>query len=284
MADISKEPIELIEYFSEHWYKIVQGDQVHYLPSVTTKLGIVRKDGLDRWRGDIGNREADLKMYEAANKGKREHFAFETLLKGGTVVYEPWQHSKMSSAEIQALREKSQGNIVVLRTQEEMYNLHKLKRQLDILKPEIIAVEIKVFDLHRKDAGTIDHVYKIKEGTYEIAGKTPLHLPGGIYIGDLKTGNYLDDNVWLQLAPYAYCYEKMFGVTIAGALVTHTGSTIKSGIPGLKTLARSRETLLTRDYTDYRHAAALWERNHADATPELYEIPTIITMNKELAI
>ena len=90
--------------------------------------------------------------------------------------------------------------------------------------------------------------------------------------------------MWLQIAPYAVCYEKKYGVKIAGGLVTHTGATIKAGIPGLKTLYRTREELFDSDYVDYRHAAKLWERNHKDEQPESFVFPSLITMKVKEAV
>lgn len=273
------EPIVLVEWFDEHHYKITSDEKTHYLPSVTTKLGIVNKPGLSRWRGDIGNREADLRMYDAGQRGKRLHWAREVLLTGGAVVYDPWQTPIYSDQGILDLKEKYSGNVSILRTQDEMVQIVKLHRQLGILKPKVLGVEVKVYDLEFRDAGTIDGIYEIEGGVYMINGATPLKLEPGIYIEDFKTGNFLDDNVWLQLAPYARMWENMTRKHIQGTLITHTGAKTKKGIAGLATLYRDRETLLKKDYLDYRHAAALWERDHADDQPEQFEFPSILTLN-----
>lgn len=271
--------IVLVQWFDEHWYKITKNDTVHYLPSVTTKLGIVDKPNLARWRGDIGNREADLRMHEASDRGKRIHWATETALKGGAVIYDPWQTPVYTEQGIIDLKAKYGGSLAILRTQDEMVQMWKVQRQLEVLKPQVIDVEAKVYDIEHRDAGTIDGVYWIEEGDYLISGKTPIHLEAGLYINDLKTGKYLDENVWLQLAPYAWMWELIHGAKIAGALVTWTGATIKSGIPGLKTLVRTRAELFEKDYPDYRHAAALWEREHKDDQPQTFEFPSFIELN-----
>jgi hypothetical protein len=276
LAELEKR-IVLVEHHDEHWYKITVDAKVYYIPSVTTKLGVKDKPFLARWRGDIGNREADMRVYEAQQKGRRIHWAWETALKGGIVIYDPWQAPAYSESEIAALKAKHNGLVAPLRTADEMWHIVRLQRQFQILKPEVLAVEIKVFDLENRDAGTIDHVYKIKEGIYQIAAK-PVHLDAGIYVGDLKTGSSVDENVWMQLAPYAYMYEQMFHVELAGALISHSGSNLKTA-PGFKTLIRTRDMLMNRDYPDYRHASALWMRDHEDDEPKTYEFEALIKLN-----
>lgn len=269
--------IALVEWYNEHWYKVTENEVGYYIPSVTTKLGVVDKPNLARWRGDIGNREADLRMHEAGDRGKRIHWAWEVALKGGAVVFDPWQkqlHTPEAMAEIR----KKFTNVAILRTQDEMWQVLKLQKQFDILKPTVLAAEVRVYDIGSQDAGTIDSVYQIEAGSYAVAGAKPLALPGGIYINDLKTGSYVDENVWLQLAPYAVMYEKMNHCKVAGALVTHSGATVKGGVPGLKTLYRDRQTLMEKDYPDYRRASDLWLRNHADDKPSEYTFPAIITL------
>ena len=271
--------ISLIEYFNDHYYKVVEDDNVFFIPSVTTKLGIIDKPQLNRWRGDIGNREADLRMYEAANRGKRIHWAYETFLKGGVVIYDPWQKPTHSESDIEKLRVMF-GQVAILRTQDEMIDVWKLQRQYELLgKPKILAVEQMVYDTIGMDAGTIDNILEIKEGEYPVSGVKPLVLEEGIYINDLKTGKYVDDRVWLQLAPYGFMYERMTGKRIAGALVSHTGATIRGGIQGLKTMFRSRKQLLGDDYDDYRFASQLWLREHRDDKPQEFQFPSLITLN-----
>ncbi len=267
----------LIEWFNAHYYRVTENGTNRFIPSVTTKLGIVDKPNLARWRGDLGNREADLRMYEAGQRGTRIHWAYATALKGGAVVYDPWQNPVYTEEGLAELR-KEHRELAILRTQEEQWDICKLAEQYKRLDPEVLGVEQTVHDIQNNDAGTIDNILAVKAGAYLVAGSKPLVLSGGIYINDLKTGKYVDDNVWMQLAPYAFMYEKRFGITVAGALVTHTGSNIKTGIPGLKTLYRDRETLLGKDYSDYRHAAALWEREHTGEEPETFQFPSVITM------
>lgn len=267
----------LIEWFNAHYYKVTTEDgQVRFIPSVTTKLGVIDKPQLARWRGDLGNREADFRMYDAAQKGTRIHWAYATALSGGAVVFDPWQKPVYTEEGLAALRALHK-EIAVLRTQEEMWAICKLAEQFKRLDPEVLAVEQTVFDLEQNDAGTIDNVLKIKGGDYYVSGPKPLRLSPGIYINDLKTGSFIGDDVWLQLAPYTIMYEKKHGVQCAGALVTHTGSTIKSGIPGLKTLFCSRE-LLDDYYKKYRRISDVWMDRHEGEAPETFQFPSLITL------
>lgn len=278
MSIAEKSPaIVLVEHFDEHYYKVTVGEQNYYIPSVTTKLGIIDKPFLAKWRGDIGNREADMRSYEGAQRGKRLHWARETLLKGGAVIYDPWQNPVYTPDGIANLSVEHE-RLAILRTQDEMHTIHKFQKQFKALAPMVLGVEEKVFDIDQRDAGTIDAIYKIKEGDYMISGAKPIHLEEGIYIEDLKTGKSVDDNVWLQIAPYLVMYEKMHGVKCQGALITHTSSSLKTGIPGLKTMVRSRELLVSQDYHDYRHASHLWERENGGKSPDTLEFPSLIKL------
>lgn len=270
--------IVLIEWFNAHYYKVTVDGQARFIPSVTTKLGVIDKPQLARWRGDVGNREADMRSYEAAQKGTRIHWAYATALNGGAVVFDPWQRPVYTEEGLAALR-KEHGEIAVLRTQEEMWAISKLAVQFKHLNPQILGVEEAVYDIERGDAGTIDNILRIEAGEYFIAGPKPLRLSGGIYINDLKTGSFVGDDVWLQLAPYTIMYEKKHGVTCAGALVTHTGTSIKSGIPGLKTLFCSRD-LVEEYYKKYRRISDVWMDRHEGEEPETFQLPSLITMKK----
>jgi len=271
--------IALIEWFDDHFYKVIVDGKTRYIPSVTTKLGVIHKEALMKWYGDIGTREAELRKYDASQRGKRLHWARENLLTGGVVIYDPWQNPVYTEAQLADLKIQYNGKVVILRTQEEQFQIHKLQKQLKILKPKIVGVEVKVYDLENNDAGTVDGIYEIEEGDYLINGSKPLHLEAGLYVEDFKSGAYLDEMVWLQLAPYAVMCEAMFKKKIMGALITHTGANqIKGGVAGLATKYRDRETLFGKDYPAYRHAAALWEHKNKDREPETKEFPSFITL------
>lgn len=275
--------VVLIDWFSAHYYRVTLPDgQARFIPSVTTKLGVVDKPQLARWRGDLGNREADLRMYEGAQKGTRIHWARSVMLNGGAVIYDPWQRPVYTEEGIAELR-KQYKEVAILRTQEEMWDICKLEKQLKVLRPEILGVEEMVFDLEQNDAGTIDSILLLKPGEYLVNGKNPLSLAGGVYIEDLKTGHYLDDSVWLQIAAYTVMWEKKHGMKVSGAFVTHTGSSIKTGIPGLATKFCSREELLEY-YKKYRHISDVWLDKHEGEQPETFQFPSVVTLNLREAV
>jgi len=53
-------------------------------PSVTTVLGILKKDGLQKWRDSIGEKVAQWEMGRAARRGKATHTLVEQYLKNET--------------------------------------------------------------------------------------------------------------------------------------------------------------------------------------------------------
>jgi hypothetical protein len=272
---------KLVEFYDEHWYKVEDENGVNYYPSVTTKLGIVAKPYLAKWRGDIGNREADMRLFDASERGKRIHDAWWTMTMGGAVIYNPTKHPNFTEEEITTLKAEHGGIFYIVKYQDEMVQLNKLAAFLRIVKPEIIASEVIVYSHKYKEAGTIDNVFRIKEGEYLINGKKPLYLVGGVYIADLKTGNTLDDNAYMQMASYAKMWEERTGMAVAGTFGLHTGSKNKTGISGLGVNSRTLSEVLT-DFDDFRNVSKMWERNHKDDKPQTYEFPAIISFkNKE---
>ena len=280
--------VKLVEWFDSHWYKIVYQDKeivdgpdiTTYFASTTTKLGIVSKPFLARWRGDIGNREADLRLFEAQERGIRIHHGWYTLTTGGVVIYQPFQRPNYNEEEISRLMDAYAGNVAIIRYQDEMYDLWKLQRWIDVVKPKFLASEMTVYSLTNKDAGTLDNLVFIEEGDYMINGAKPLHLPCGIYLLDLKTGKQVDDNAFMQTADYFMCVKEMGLGDSVGTLILHTQAATKKAIEGLSTLYRSKEQV-EEDYKDYRLAAALWERKNADAKPNVFEFPSLLTLKKE---
>lgn len=273
-----EEPIVLVEWFNDHWYKVVKEGVPWWCASVTTKLGILDKPGLARWRGDVGNREADLRMHDAGQRGKRIHWAWATALEGGAVIYDPWQTPVYTPEGIAELTAKYNGKVAVLRTQDEMWQVDKLRRQHAILKPRVVAVELKVYDLDTMDAGTIDSVEEIAAGEYMVSGARPLALKGGLYVADLKSGTWLGDEANYQTAKYLAMYEKMNGVKCAGTLIRHTSASTKKGIPGLGVYLRTREQVYDEDLPMFERIAGIWNAQHKGDEPETFQFPSLITL------
>ena len=279
ISKVRPEPAVLVEWFDDHWYKVAKDGVLHWLPSVTTKLGIVDKPGLARWRGDVGNREADLRVHDAGQRGKRLHWAWATALEGGAVVYDPWQAPVYTEEGISALKAKFGGKVAILRTQDEMWQIDKLRRQYAALNPKVLAVELQVYDLETRDAGTIDSVEFIETGMYAVNGAKQVPLNKGIWIRDLKTGNWVGDEARYQTAKYLAMYERQYGVKCAGTLITHTSASTKKGIAGLGTYDRTREQVYDEDLPMYHKIAAVWDATHKDDQPETFQFPSVITLN-----
>lgn len=277
---MTKNPeVKLIEYFNEHWYRITLEDgKTDYFPSTNTKLRVIGKPFIAKWRGDLGNREADLRMFEASERGIRIHHAWYTLTMGGVVIFNPWQRPNYSPEDIAKLQDDNSGNVAVIQYQDEMLDVWKLQRWVEIVKPKFLGSEMTVYSLKNREAGTLDNLVEIQEGEYQVNGKTPIEFDGGIYVLDLKSGNNVDDDAYLQTADYGYMIEEMdASKKIAGTIVLHTGSALKTGIEGLATLVHNREEM-DKDYQDFRHAAALWERKNANAKPKVFEFPSLLTL------
>lgn len=262
-------------WFDDRWYKIKIEKEHRYIASVTTKLSVERKEGIDRWRGDVGNREADLRMNEASHRGKRIHYAWWVYVMGGTIAYNPWEAPIYTDEEIGKMKAATP-YFMVLSSQDEMLQLWKLQRFFEAVNPKVLHAELIVYSIEDDIAGTMDNAFMIEKGTYPVNGARGLVIPKtGIYVTDLKTGKFLDDHVWRQLAPYAVAYAKMGHGEAEGGLVLHTSATTRSGIQGLAVLSQSAEEL-KEDFEDYKHLAAIWKKNNPNAGPMVFEFPSLI--------
>ncbi len=276
----------MLEWFDIHWYRIEIEDskgkiEIRYLPSTTSKLSAMPKPFLSRWRGDIGNREADLRLYEAGDKGTRIHYASTVLAKEGAVVYNPYNHPNYTQDEIKQLQDEYfDRDVFILQDQDEMWQVAKFKQWLDVVKPEIIAYDKIVYDLDNNEAGTIDFIFKIKQNFYDVAGSKPFPLDGGYYITDLKSGKEIYDDNYLQVADYTKmaCNQVINEAEVKGALIIHTNATkTKKGIEGLTTKFSNMEKI-EEDYRAYRHVAAVWETINTSAHPKMIEFPSLLTL------
>lgn len=272
--------INLVSYYDEHWYKVSRKDQPDdYFPSVTTKLSVVAKDFLAKWRGDIGNREADMRLFESQNRGTRIHSAWETLTTGGVVLYQNWKHPNYSQEAVKEIEQKHDGKICLIPYQDEYLDVLKLYKFLDVVKPKILASELVLYSDIHKEAGTIDNVFEIKEGSYLIDGKEPVELVGGIYIADLKTGKSFDDTAYLQMAAYANMYTERTGQKVVGTLGMHTQAKARNGIEGFAGLPRIGGEV-AQDFQDFRHVSEMWLRKNKNSKPRNFTFPAMLSLNK----
>lgn len=273
--------IKMCSWFSEHWYKIQFEDgTIDYYPSATTKLSELGNKELLRWYGDVGTREAQKRMKEGGDKGSRIHHGAQIMVQGGAVIYNPMKHPNYTGEEISKMRKKY-NEVYVLEDQAEMLDIWKIKKLFSILKCQIIGTEFIVYSIKNREAGTVDLALRFKEdGVYEGINSKPIKIEAGIWLADYKTGN-LYDKANMQLADYGEMYLEMsskeIGELYKGALLIHTGSKTRTGIPGLALVLLDREQL-KEDYSDFRHTAAMWARKNKNAAPRLLEFPALLTM------
>lgn len=274
--------IKKIDYFDEHWYRLETENGIIFIPSVTTKLGITNKPFLARWRGDIGNREADMRLFEAQMRGSRIHECFEILCNGGTIVYNPSRYPTYTTEEIAALRQ-SHAILGISTYQDEYLDILKLTEFMKIVKPEILACEMTVYSLENNDAGTLDGLYRIKGGKYLVNGSKPLDIQEGVYVVDLKTGSMVDKNAYRQTAAYAACVKEMGIADPIGTIILHTQSKNRGGIEGLGVHLRNIEQM-NADYLSYRIVSSLWDDENKESAPRNFQFPSMISLVKGVKI
>lgn len=278
--------VKQIDWFDQHFYRVryineAKQEIVDYLPSTTTKLGALAKPFLIRWYGDLGTREANQRRDEAADRGTRLHWAWHIYITGGVVVYNPPQTPLYTKEEIDEIYKKYNGMVVVLTNQNEMWDMMKLQRFVEIVKPESVTSEAIVYDIENREAGTVDNIFDIKAGKYLVNGATPLVLPAGRFVFDLKTGASIGKEASMQVADYAVMAKKSSYGAIKGTLIGHTQAKTKSGIEGFS-LSYQDEAKVKEEYQDYRDIAKVWERNFGSKKPVIRQIPGMITLEKEV--
>jgi hypothetical protein len=272
--------VKMIDWFDDHWYRIrylnEQRIEVEeYFASVTTKLGILAKPHLIRWYGDVGTQEAKRKTRAAADRGTRIHWAWYTWTQGGAVIYQNPRTPAYEREEIDEIFKRFNGNVWILENQDEHFDFLKLVQMFNILKPRIVESEVKVYNVEHKEAGTGDNIFNLEEGNYQISGSKPLHLPGGNYMGDLKTGAQVSKEHYMQIAAYVFCAESMGYDIFQGALIYHTQASIRTGIEGLKVIYIPREELFQL-YEDYRDISRVWERQELGKKPIIRQMPCLV--------
>ncbi len=276
---MSNVEVKLVQFFDDHFYKldILNNDgklETRWMPSITTKLSIIDKPFLARWRGDLTNREADMRLFEAQQRGSRIHNAWSKFCEGGVIIFNPWNHPNYTEAEIAEIK-ASNPLWAILVYQDEMLALIKLQKLVEAIKPKMLYSERIVYSLSNNDAGTADNIWEIEEGDYKVNGAKPLYIPQGRYLVDLKNGNQVSEEAYAQTAAYLRCAEEMGDPTYAGTMILHTSSKNKGGIEGLGVHLRTGSEI-DSDYDTYRLAASLWDKKNPDFAPRVFEFPSMI--------
>lgn len=283
-------PIYSVEYFDDRFYKLQTNkdfqipntfnpNHVHfhedgkdlYLPSVTTILGVQPMGFLAKWRGDIGNREADQRLLEGQIKGSIIHDLCYKLITGKTII---WRNDKTNFPTYEAIEEMGKLNeeVFLCFSQDIMIQIARFNRLLDILNPKVIEIEKTVYYLNEMFyAGTIDYIWELESGDYQISTKKGEHIEAGRYVVDLKTGNNCDDKYFLQTIAYTKCLNE----EIKGNIIIHTNSDNKTGIEGIKLFIKE-----TKDFEPYwnqfKNYYSTFQFINKDIKPKLYEIPYLL--------
>jgi len=288
-----KVEVKQIAWFDDRFYKVrYENDKKveveDYIPSVTTKLGALAKPQLTKWVGDLGNREANLRRVESADRGTRIHWAWETYCGGGVVIYQPDRIPLYDKEELDELIKKFNGHYFILRNQDEMWSFTKLSKFHKAIKPYFTLNEHIVYDLGNRDAGTMDNLFGIEKGEYMICGTKPVKLERGLYLFDAKTGNYVGNEAKMQLSAYWGCVNYMDdnglielpdgsdGI-IKGAIIGHTSATTKNGIEGFSAIYIDGDELVDY-YRRYRNISEVWESEFGSVKPKIRQLEGYVAL------
>jgi hypothetical protein len=285
MVDKKTIDVKLFSWFDDRWYKVryineMKVEVEEYFASVTTKLGALDEPFIRRWYGQVGLEEAMRVLREAGDRGTRLHWAWQFLNNGGAIIYDPDRGAPYDDEELAGIKKYYNGNFFCLKNQDEMFQMDKLKRWLDIVEPIEVKCEQIVYNIEEKDAGTLDNLMLLGPGVYEINGSKPLKLEAGWYVCDLKTGSTISAKAKMQIARYSVMCEKLYAhekhpIEIVGALILHTSASMRSGIEGLATVHIPREELLALNQ-DYLDIAKVWNRQCKSQKPKVRQLPALI--------
>ncbi len=280
--------VNLIEWFNEHHYRIdftkipkdlkerygFKNIDIDYFPSSTTILGVAPKPFLAKWRGQVGNWEADRVLEESQNKGSRIHNATSIWMNGGKIIY---NNPKRPSFNEQQLSEIINNKpYLILKEQQEQLEVWRFVQWCKAVNPKFIANELMVFSLQYSYAGTLDNIFDIQGGKFEINGTKPIEIPTGRYIIDLKTGGEDDKGHSKQLASYMTAYEEDREKDIDGGIIIYTNAQTKGKIEGLKTVLYSREQL-EEQFQKFLNIKKVWDE-YGMEKPKIFELPAILSL------
>ncbi len=267
----TKRKHEPIDWFDEHYYLVLKNNEEVFYPSVTTILQVTPKPHLHRWRGNVGNEEADRKKHEGQERGRNVHDACETLSKGGVVKLHQGKYI-VTLEEFYELKKQHGNNVVILFDQFQYLQAFRFKRFLEEVNPEQITTEQTVFSHKHRYAGTLDYKFFLRAGKYSINGSKPVELEEGWYIADLKSSNYLSPDNYLQLAAYWEAEVEQNGSDIIGALLIHTNASTRTGIEGLGVKLITPDD--KDDYFDqFLKIYEVWKINPSPSAPKVFQMP-----------
>lgn len=271
--------IKLIDSFDSHFYEVLFVDGTTKLfPSVTTILQAYPKPHLMKFRGEIGNNQADQLMNRGAKRGSSIHNAVEKMLNGAAILYDNGLGS-ISQREIDAYQ--LQYETVIMQDQIEYNQVFRIKQLFDMWQPEILATEQKIFDFDNEYAGTMDQVMRLRAGSYVINGLDYKIPETGVYVTDVKSGGFLDDSANYQTAAYAKAFLKTGVISkdeFKGTIILHCNSRGVKGIEGMSIKVRDRFDV-DDDYIGFKVVHQLWKLT-MNQRPKVWQMPNALIYRK----
>ena len=226
----------------ERWYSkptSADNDEPVFYPSVTWIAEYYPKGiAFYKWLADKGWDEAESIKAAAGNKGSKVHRACKDIDNGKEVKF----NDKYMNYETGKEEEL---------TVEEWECLMSFRAWLDAVKPELVEVEVTVFNEREHYAGTIDRIYKIKDEHW---------------IVDLKTSQYIWPSHKIQISAYAHtrvdqrCPFKL-GILQLGFKRNRNGY---------------KFTEVEDQYDLFLNAKAIWHNENPDAKPKQRDYPLSI--------
>jgi hypothetical protein len=266
--------VHKVQYFDRRYYKVLLNNIEMLYPSVTEILSITPKPYLATWRGELGNDEANRVMNEAMDKGTIVHKGVETIVKGGIVVFNPYESPKYDTAQIYEL-EKSYPSVFVVRNQDLHIQIWRVVQFLEAVKAIGIDSERIVYSSDYGYAGTLDLIIDIPEdGEYMVAGTTPIPIKKGLYICDVKTGKTGGDSLeyQMQVSAYAKAYSVLAEKEVSGAIILHTQAQVKRGIEGFKATVLTNNEMNGR-FREFLSVLNVYKIYHPVPKPKEIEFP-----------
>jgi hypothetical protein len=254
---------KMIEWFDSHYYKIGED----FFPSVTTILSASPKPYLSFWRGDVGNEEANKIMREAGERGSLIHNLFAGMLNGRKVAYRQGY---------------DQDDVLTINDQFIQLSLWKLVRFMKAVQPNVICSEEIMYSKIHSYAGTMDLLFEVKAGSYNINGVKPIAINGGLYVADIKSGKNIDDEAYWQTAAYAKAYEEIYRVKVNGTMILHTQSMNKGSIEGFGVKVRNEEEM-NADFVNFLKIYEVWKIKPYPSKPRfIADLPQVLELNEQL--
>lgn len=222
--------IKPLETLSGHYYKV--NNKIY--PSVTTILtSFPQSVQLTEWIANTGWHESQKIKSEAGEKGTAVHKAIGMLLAGNKVYKE---HYGL----------------------EEWWKLNVFKDWYEKEKPKIVAIEKFVYSKKYGYAGTVDFIYKNKEGQ--------------LILADFKTSKSIYDHFPLQVSAYALAYEEQNKKQkIFQTAILQLGAKNKDGY---RFITYGTDEWLQEHFPAFLSIKTTYEYQHGkDYVPQVFELP-----------